>query len=235
MAALFVVATVLAFLGVDLIIRRRIARNRGQASMGLSVRAHSFLLRLPEGVFFARSHTWLNLFPSGKARLGVDDFIANLFEKAEVTLVKSAGDHVEMGEPMLVLSEHGRALTVRAPISGEIISINEKLEERRGLKRAGQFSDGWAYTMKPGEPAQLRRLMLGSESRSWMSAEMCRLRDFFTNTISYGMPSPVLQDGGAPARGALLTLGTEDWKRFERQFLQEDIVLGSQQSETAIS
>jgi glycine cleavage system H protein len=220
MAAIYVIATILAFLGIDLIIRRRNARIRAHASMNLSARSQSSLLRLPEDVFFARSHTWLSLSPSGKVQLGVDDFIANLFEKAEVTLVKSAGDHVEVGEPVLVLSEHGRALTVRAPISGEIVSINEKLEERRGLKRAGRFSDGWAYTIQPGEPAQLRKLMPGGESRSWMSEEMGRLRDFFTNAISNGMPSPVLQDGGVPARGALLTLDAEDWKRFEQQFLQ---------------
>lgn len=220
MAAIYVIATILAFLGIDLIIHGPIARIRAHASMNISAKAQLSLLRLPEDVFFARSHTWLSLSPSGKVRLGVDDFIANLFEKAEVTLVKSSGNHVEVGEPVLVLSKHGRALTVRAPISGEIVSINEKLEGQKGLKRAGQFSDGWAYTIQPGEPAQLRRLMPGGESRSWMSNETGRLRDFFTNAISNGMLSPVLQDGGVPARGALLTLDAEDWKRFEQLFLR---------------
>ena len=165
--------------------------------------------------------------------MGVDDFIANLFDKAEVTLVKNAGDNVKLGEPILVLSEQGRALTMRAPISGEIISINARFEERRGLQRAGQFIDGWAYTIQPGEPGQLHGLMPGGECRSWMADEMSRLRTFFTDALSNGTPSPVLQDGGVPARGGLRALGADDWKSFEKQFLQEDFMLRANQTQTA--
>jgi glycine cleavage system H lipoate-binding protein len=188
----------------------------------MSAGAQPCLLRVPEGIFFAKSHTWLSLFPSGKVRLGVDDFVANLLERAGVTLVKNEGDHVEKGEPLLVLSENGQALTMRAPISGEIVSVNEKLEEGLGLRHADLFSDGWAYTIQPSRPDELRGLLLGSESRSWMSEELRRLRDFFANAIANGVPIPALQDGGAPAPGALLHLGPEVWKRFEQQFLQAE-------------
>jgi glycine cleavage system H protein len=223
MTPLFVVATILVFLGVDWIVQRRRAKTLALAGAPMmSVGEQAFPLRIPEGVFFAKSHTWLSLFPSGKVRLGVDDFVANLLESAGVTLVKNVGDHVEKGEPLLVLFENGQALTVRAPITGDIVSVNEKLEEGRGLRHADLFSNGWAYTIQPSRPDELRSLLLGNESRSWMSGELRRLRDFFAQAIANGVPIPALQDGGAPAAGALLHLGPDVWKRFEQQFLKAE-------------
>ncbi len=223
MAAIFVVATIIIFLGIDWIVQRGRARKEAQVTSPVGADdVRRFPLRIPEGIFFAKSHTWLSLFPSGKVRLGIDDFVANLLERAVVTLVKKEGDRVEKGEPILVLSENGQALTVRAPISGTVISANERLEGMSGLKHEDLFSDGWAYTVHPANPEELRGLLLGKESRSWMSAELGRLRDFFAGAIANGVPAAALQDGGTPAPGALMHLGPEVWKRFEQQFLQAE-------------
>jgi glycine cleavage system H protein len=222
MAAIFVVATILAFLAVDWIVQRQKMKKQGAASVPVAQAAAPYRLRIPEGIFFAKSHTWLSLFPSGKVRMGMDDFVASLLDRAEITLVKKEGDHVEKGEPLLVLSRSGQALTVRSPITGDVVSVNQKLEEMHNLGHADLFSDAWAYTIQPSRPAELRGLMLGTESRSWMTEELRRLRDFFSASIANGIPAPVLQDGGAPASGALLQLGPEAWKRFEQQFLQSE-------------
>jgi len=222
MTALFVVATILAFLGIDWIVQRSRAKETVLAAARLP-QAQPYPLRVPEGIFFARSHTWLSLFPSGKVRMGIDDFIANLLDRAEITLIKNPGDQVAKGEPILVLSENGQALTVRSPISGVIVSTNARLEEIHDLKHADLFSDGWAYTFRPTRPAELRGLLIGNETRSWMAEELGRLRDFFAGAIANGVLAPsALQDGGAPAPGALLHLGPEVWKRFEQQFLQSE-------------
>ncbi len=219
MAAIFVVATILAFLAVDWIVQKRRAKTMVPAAAGLAFE-QPVSMRLPDGVFFSRSHTWLSLFPSGKVRLGIDDFVANLFEKAEITLVKNPGDHVARGDALMVLAEHGQAVTVMAPISGEVVALNDKLEGAKGLKMRDLFSEGWAYTVQPDNPEELRTLLIGKETRSWMAQEMSRLRDFFAHTLVNGLAAPALQDGGVPAPGALLHLDADAWKRFEQEFLQ---------------
>ncbi len=223
MAALFVVGTIIFFLVVDWVVQQ--SRARKAARIAIPVLAHAqrtFPLRMPDGIFFAKSHTWLSLFPSGNMRLGVDDFVANLLEKARVTLVKGDGDHVKKGEPLLVLSEEGSALAIDSPINGIIVSTNERLEASRGLKRTDTFGEDWAYTIRPDDPGEFQRLMLGNQSRSWMAEELRRLRDFLAEAVAQGEPAPAaLQDGGMPSPGALAHMGQETWKRFEQRFLRE--------------
>ncbi len=221
MTVLLVVATIVFFLAVDWIVQRARASRAAQTAPGVESRPGSYPLRVPEGVFFAKSHTWLNLFPSGKVRLGVDDFVGSVLENPEVSFMRTTGEHVEKGDPLLLLKEDDHQLIVRSPISGEIVGLNAELEKNPGLMRDMLFSNGWAYVIQPARAEQLRNLMLGDESRTWMGKEFRRLRDVLASVVSQGTPVPaVLQDGGAPVPGVLKRLGASAWTKFEDEFLR---------------
>ena len=220
MTVIFVAMTILFFLTLDVVVRRARAKKAVPATVVYTARP-AYPVRLPDGIFFARSHTWLNLFPSGKVRLGVDDFVGRLLDKPEVEYLKSAGDSVKKGEPLFSLSEGGRTLTLRAPMDGRIISMNEQLPKNPRLLKENLFSEGWAYTIQPEKPSELRNLMLGDETRSWIPQEFSRLRDVFAAVPAEGGLVPaLLQDGGSPVAGALKHMGPEVWGSFEEEFLQ---------------
>lgn len=219
MAVTLVIVTIIFFLGLDWIVRHYRKSKLAAAAPIPNVPVPVQPLRIPDGVFFARSHTWLNLFPSGKARLGVDDFVSAMLDKPTVTLLRAVGDHVEKGDPLLRLEQEERSLTICSPIAGEIAALNPQLERSPELMHERLFSDGWAYTLKPEKPEEMRTFMLGDESRTWMQNELQRLRDLFAGAA--GAPAPVsLQDGGMPVSGALKSMSAEEWKRFENEFLQ---------------
>lgn len=144
MTVIFVAMTILFFLTLDVVVRR-VRAKKAVPAMVVQTARPAYPVRLPDGIFFARSHTWLNLFPSGKVRLGVDDFVGRLLDKPEVEYLKSAGDSVKRGEPLFTLSEGGRTLTLRAPMNGRVISINDQLQRNPGLLKENLFSEGWAY------------------------------------------------------------------------------------------
>jgi glycine cleavage system H lipoate-binding protein len=220
MTALFVVATIVVFLSIDWLVQR--LKHEEAPSRPLVPQETVYPLRIPDGVFFAKSHTWLNLFPSGKVRLGVDDFVGCLLERPQVCLIKQEGESVEKGEAIMTLTEGDHFVTVRSPISGNIISVNGTLEDNSRSLRERLFSHGWAYTIFPRRPEEVRAMMLGDETRTWMSSEFRRLRDLLAGMASNGTLVPAtIQDGGAPVAGALKHLDDPAaWKRFEDEFLQ---------------
>jgi glycine cleavage system H protein len=218
MTVLFVIATIILFLGIDWINRR--VRAKHQVPVAAMAAAAHYPIRVPDGIFFTKSHTWLNLFPSGKVRLGIDDFIGRMVERPEIILLKKTGEQVSRGEPILTIKEDEHLLTVRAPINGNIVAINEDLPQRPELLKELLFSDGWAYTIKPTAFSELKDLLLGTETRQWMRDEFARLRDFFAGAMSSGDVAPAyLQDGGPPMAGIMKSMDDDVWQNFEHEFL----------------
>ncbi len=221
MTVLFVITTILVSLAIDAFVRR--ARDKKRA-LGAPIvqrfQTHTTPVRIPEGIFFARSHTWLNIFPSGKVYLGVDDFVTRLLERPQVTLLGKKGDRVAKGDPILLLKEDGRELTVHAPMDGEILAVNDDLPSKPELMKNLLFTDGWAYSMKPKRPSELKEMLLGEETGMWIAEEFRRLRDVFTGVSQHGELVPaLLQDGGPPVAGAMKQMPVSVWNRFEREFL----------------
>lgn len=221
MTVLFVIATIILFLSIDWILERRKARRAVSTATAAQPASDPYPVRVPDGIFFAPSHTWLNLYPSGTLRLGVDDFIARLVGKPEIILLKSAGDRVAKGEPLLQLRENDHLLTVRSPLSGEILEANDDLAKNPAYLRERLFGDGWGYTIRPESMSALKTMMLGNESRAWIRDEFRRLRNYFASLTTNGTLQPAfLQDGGAPIAGALDTMDEHAWHGLEQEFLQ---------------
>ena len=222
MTVLFVVATIILFLTADWIVRK--VRAREKAAVGAvpyQLNKVTYPLRLPEGVFFARSHTWLNLFPSGKVQIGVDDFIARLLEHPEIVLLKKQGDRINKGEAVLELREQKNILTVCSPIEGEVLAVNEELVTKPQLLKESLFSEGWGYMMKPARLSDLKQLLLGSETKTWIRNEFQRLKDVFASFNKNGNMEPAfLQDGGQPVTGALKMMDPAVWSCIQKEFLE---------------
>ncbi len=217
MTVIFVIATIIFFLTLDWVVRRIRARKAAPVT---AVHPSAYPIRVPEGIFFTRSHTWLNLFPSGKVRLGIDDFVGRMVENPQIIFLKKSGESISRGEPLLTMKEDEHLLTVRSPIDGEIESINEELPRHPDLLKDLLFSDGWAYTIKPRKFSEIKGLLLGTETREWMRAEFGRLRDFFAGISHNGTIAPaLLQDGGPPMAGVMKTMDDAVWQNFEHEFL----------------
>ncbi|MCX6137282.1 MAG: hypothetical protein NTV54_07295 [Ignavibacteriales bacterium] len=215
MTVLLVIAVIVLFLSIDWFAQPKKLRLKFAPKIVGTIAPS---VRTPAGLFFSKSHTWMNVFPSGKLRMGIDDFIGNLMKQPEVAFLKSAGDDVKKGEPIMTLTEGNRSLTVRSPLDATILSVNQSLTQRPELMRDSLFSEGWAMTVQPKRFAEVKRFMLGEEAQAWIPGEFQRLRD-----VLAGVGSPALatmQDGGMPISGVLAELSEEACKQIDQEFMQ---------------
>ncbi|MGA9407375.1 MAG: hypothetical protein WBW71_09615 [Bacteroidota bacterium] len=216
MTVLLFLTMIIIFLGIDFVIQGK----KKNVSVVHEAEQMPMPLRIPPGIFFAPSHTWLNLFPSGNVRIGADDFVLRMMRNPNMVFLKAPGMIVKKGEPLFELKEGAKKLTIHSPIDGEIMTLNEDLKKHPGMLKEELFSSGWTYTMKPHRASELTQLLLGEGSRAWIQHELGRLRDFIAGLTQVGSPVPVLlQDGGAPVEGLIKDLSAEQCESFEKQFL----------------
>jgi glycine cleavage system H protein len=214
MTVLLFIATIVIFLTIDHFVHGR----KRTVLAGQPILQKSIPMRTPAGIFFSKSHTWLSLFPSGNIQVGVDDFLAHMFTKPRIAMLKRVGESVEKGEPIMSMAEGPNEVLVRSPIDGVIRRVNETLGANPELLNEALFSQGWAYTVAPARVSDLRTLYLGDDTRAWLKQEMGKLRDFFARAAA---PAPAfMQDGGLPAAGLMNNLNPEQCKQFEDEFLR---------------
>jgi glycine cleavage system H protein len=213
MAALLVIALVLAMVLVELW-RRRSARPAPRPAPPAALRVP----RPPADLFLDDNHTWVRLAADGTLRLGVDDWLTELLGQVDRVELPGPGARVQRGEPLLVLHQGPRRLSVPSPAAGEIAGTNPLVQDNPRVVVDDPYGLGWVAALRPRDHREaLAPLHVGNGASGRLRAELERVVDFFAGLVPGA--APLLADGGLPRRGALAELDDAGWAAFQRRFL----------------
>jgi len=180
-------------------------------------------LRIPQGVFFGRNHTWLYLLKNGKARIGLDDLLMHTTGLVNISFTAEPGTRVEKGDLIAELNHKGNRLQILSPLSGEIRKANDSLNKHPEQMNNQPFSEGWIFEIKPSHWLRdTRACMLGEKASQWINDELIRFKDFVMSSTLNRDPANsrvVLQDGGELKDHTLQKLPAGMWKDFQNNFL----------------
>ena len=181
------------------------------------------VIRIPQGIFYNKNHTWAYLEKSGSARIGLDDFLLRITGIVRIRQLKSTGQMIKKGELMAEIEQDGKSLHILSPISGEIISFNPELNAIHGLLNEDPYGKGWIVDIKPSDwIGEIPSFYLAEGAIHWLKKEIERYKDFLALNIRKYQPETlpvVLQDGGEISENSLSDLPPEIWQVFQKEFL----------------
>jgi len=101
----------------------------------------------PSDLKFLDSHEWVKV-DDNTVIVGISDHAQN--ELGEVVFVElpAIGDEFVSGDEAAVVESVKAASEVYTPISGEVIEVNEALEENPELVNTSPYEDGWFFKLK---------------------------------------------------------------------------------------
>lgn len=182
-------------------------------------------LRIPQGLFYSRYHTWAHLERSGVAKVGLDDLLIHLTGQVSVTRVKASGERIKKGDLLAEISHKGKPLRIFAPISGEILEANPVLASNPGLLNEDPYEKGWMYKIRPSSwVSDTSSYFMAEDATQWAVQELERFKDFLAASLGRYSPQPsnlVLQDGGELRDQPLSDLPVEVWQDFQQDFLNK--------------
>jgi len=111
-----------------------------------------------ENAKYAESHEYAEM--SGEtATVGISDHAQE--ELGDIVFVElpSVGDEVTQGETFGVVESVKAASDVYSPVTGEVIEVNEALQEEPAKVNQDAFGEGWLMKVKVSDPATLDNLM----------------------------------------------------------------------------
>ncbi len=218
---LIVIAFLLLLIPFWLALNKRV-KTRERIHKALGVLSAS-MLRIPQGIFYSKNHTWAYLEKSGVARIGLDDLLLHITGEVSVSHCKSPGETVKKGDLLAEIDHKGKSLNIYSPISGEVISANSVLSVNRELLNADPYGNGWIYNIKPSDwVAEISSLFLAGNATDWLKRELVRYKDFLAMSMPKYSPETsmvMLQDGGELVENSLSEMPQEIWQDFQKEFL----------------
>ena len=113
---------------------------------------------IPADLRFAESHEWARLEADGTVTVGISDHAQEALgdvvfvELAEVGKVYAAKDAAGVVESVKAASD------IYAPVSGEVIAVNEDLSDSPESLNNDPYAS-WIFKLKPSNPAELEQLL----------------------------------------------------------------------------
>lgn len=225
MVAIFVaflfVSLVLTDLGVHQWNAWREARSTKRTASDAAISGEA-LWQVPEGVHLSDVHTWFRPNPTGGLEIGVDPFITHAIGAGCRVIMPKSGDQIAAGQQLFRLERDGRSITVPCTVAGQVVAVNNRLQEEPTLMNSDPYGSGWICRVTPtGVGAVTPNVRFGEKAVIWLESEFNRLREFLSVEIMSDVAVGVtMQDGGSPTEGCIAELDQTAWSAFEAEFLR---------------
>ena len=113
---------------------------------------------VPAELKFLSTHEWV-LVEDGVATVGVSDHAQELLGDLVYVELPEVGSTVAAGDSVGVIESVKAASDTYAPISGEIIEINDGLDDAPEQINVDPYGDGWMYKMSIEDAEELENLL----------------------------------------------------------------------------
>ena len=104
---------------------------------------------------YLSSHEWLRVESDGTAYIGISDHAQEAMGDLVFVETPEVGSTVTAGEEVGVVESVKAASDIYAPVSGEVIAINEELEESPEAVNNDPYGDGWMFQVKMSDASEL--------------------------------------------------------------------------------
>ncbi|HPQ60388.1 MAG TPA: glycine cleavage system protein GcvH [Syntrophales bacterium] len=125
----------------------------------------------PEDRKYSREHEWAKDRGDGTVTVGITDFAQEMLTDIVYVELPVLGRKVKREEPFAVVESVKSVSDIFAPVSGEVIAVNDALEEKPELINQDAFNEGWIAVIRMDDPGELELLMTAGDYQALIEAE----------------------------------------------------------------
>ena len=109
---------------------------------------HKESYEIPEKLYYSKEHEWVRI-ESKHVVVGITDYAQKALHEIVYVDTPAVGSKIKQMQTMGTVESVKAVSEVFAPISGEIIEINENLAENPELLNEDPYGDGWIAKIRP--------------------------------------------------------------------------------------
>ena len=113
---------------------------------------------IPEDLRYADNDEWIRL-DGEEAVIGITDYAQDQLSDLVYVELPDVGETYAQGESFGVVESVKAASDVYLPIGGEILAINNALEDAPEIINTDPYDKGWIVRIKPSDTSEMDSLM----------------------------------------------------------------------------
>ncbi|MDF3030617.1 MAG: gcvH [Moraxellaceae bacterium] len=126
--------------------------------------------KTPSELKYAPTHEWVRV-EGDVATVGITDHAQDALGDLVYIELPEVGDTVAAQDEAGVVESVKAASDIYAPVSGEIIAVNDALADSPEIVNGDPYHDGWMYKIRLSDPAELEDLLSAEDYDAQVEAE----------------------------------------------------------------
>ncbi len=114
---------------------------------------------IPSELKYLETHEWVRDEGDGTVTIGISDHAQDSLGDVVFVELPEAGQTLSAGEESAVVESVKAASDIFAPVSGEVVAVNEALDDEPEAVNNSPYGDGWFYKVKLSDPSELDELL----------------------------------------------------------------------------
>lgn len=119
-------------------------------------------------LYFTKDHEWLRV-EGDVATFGITGYAQEQLGDVVFVELPAVGKTVAQGGDAAVVESVKAASDVYAPVSGEIVAVNDKLVDEPSLVNSAPEGEGWFARLKLGNSGELDALMDAAAYQAYLA------------------------------------------------------------------
>lgn len=115
-------------------------------------------MNVPANLKYTKSHEWARRETDGSLTIGITDHAQEALGDIVFLELPEAGRTVKAGEEVAVVESVKAASDIYAPVSGEIVAINQPAADAPESVNQDAYA-AWLFKLKPSNPAEYDALL----------------------------------------------------------------------------
>ena len=126
---------------------------------------------IPVDLKYVKTHEWARLNDDGSVTVGISDNAQEQLGDMVFVELPEIGQEVTAAEPSAVVESVKAASDVYAPLSGEVVEVNEALADSPETVNQDAYGEGWLFRIQPAAAAELEELMDAEAYELFLASE----------------------------------------------------------------
>ncbi len=126
---------------------------------------------IPQELKYTKSHEWVRVEEDGTLTVGITEHAQGLLGDMVFVELPEVGESYEAEQDCAVVESVKAASDIYCPVEGEVIEVNEELEDAPEQINVNAYHEGWIFRINPSNPDDVDNLMNADDYAALVEAE----------------------------------------------------------------